>query len=112
MAWGDEKTLATLEAHYENTGVMPPVLANRPELSVENYVYNEAFNILSSGRQNTDHVINPITFSDVMSYCDCIYEFTGSERLRYWRMISSADTAFIEEVLNKRNASAKVAKPS
>lgn len=110
MAWGSEKTLKTLQAHYENTGVMPPVLESRPELYVHNNVYNEAFNILSSGRQNTDHVINPITFSDVMSYCDCIMEFDGYERLRYWKMISSADSAFITEVLNQRKSSMEKSK--
>jgi hypothetical protein len=102
MTWGSEKNLKTLHDHYERTGVMPPALENRPVLSLENAVYNEAFNILSAGRQNTDHVINPITFTDVMGYCDCIQEFNGAERLRYWAMISSCDAAFIEVVLNKR----------
>jgi hypothetical protein len=104
MAWGSEETLKMLYAHYERTGVMPPALENRPDLSIENVVYNEAFNVLSGGRQNTDHVVNPITFTDVMNYCDCIEEFDGMERLRYWRMISACDNSFIDSVLKSRKA--------
>jgi len=81
---------------------MPAALENRPDLDIENAVYNDAFSILSSGRQNTDHVINPIAFTDVMTYCDCIGEFDGDERLRYWKMISVCDSAFIESTLATR----------
>lgn len=81
---------------------MPPALANRPGLLKHQEIYHEAFLLLSSGRQNTDHVINPITFTDVMLYCDCIYVFDGYERLRYWAMINSCDTSFIEAMLQKR----------
>jgi hypothetical protein len=107
MVWGSEKTLKMLHSHFENTGTMPPALVNRPFLEIENVVYNEAFNILSSGRQNTDHVINPITFSEVMQYCDCIGEFDGEERLRYWAMICACDSAFISSALEQRSQAMK-----
>jgi hypothetical protein len=108
MLWGSEKALNTLHAHYERTGVMPPALASRPTLEICNQIYNEAFNTLSGGRQNSDHVINPITFSDVMQYCDCIQEFDGEERLRYWAMISACDSAFINSALEERARTAKL----
>ena len=107
MVWGSDKALTMLHAHYEKTGVVPPALLNRPTLSIENQVYNEAFNALSGGRQNTDHVINPITFSDVMHYCDCIQEFDGEERLRYWTMVSACDSMFITKALEQRASAIK-----
>lgn len=100
--WGSEKTLKMLHAHYESTGVMPPALQNRPALYEENDIYSEAFNLLSAGRQNTDHIINPIKFSEVMEYCDCVGEYCGEERLLYWRMVSAADHAFIESAIKQR----------
>lgn len=84
-----------LERHYEQTGVMPPTLLNRPTLSPWNEVYMEGFYCLSSGRQNSQGVINPITFSEAMQYCDCIDEYDGYHRLRYWKMIHACDEAFI-----------------
>ena len=80
MSWGSEKTLNMLYAHFESTGEMPPALRDRPTLYAHNEIYYRAFYTLSAGRQNTDHVINPIQFSDVMAYCDCLEEYVGTER--------------------------------
>ena len=96
-----------LESHEANHGVVAPVLLNRPEMSVQNGIYHECFMILSSSRQNTDHVLNPIAFSDVMEYCNCIEEFDGYERLRYWSMVNTCDVSWIGATVEKRLASAK-----
>lgn len=37
-----------------------------------------------------------------MLYCDCIEEFDGFERLRYWEMVSACDVAFITATIEKR----------
>jgi hypothetical protein len=97
-----------LESHERNFGEVAPALANRPEISVQNQIYHEAFMVLSSGRQNTDHVLNPIAFGDVMAYCDNIGEFAGYERLRYWAMVNVCDVAWISATVDKRVADAKV----
>ncbi len=78
-----------------------PALANRPVLSPQNVIYKEAFDILSPGRQNTDKVLNPISFISVMGYCDNIGEFDGYERLRYWYMVSACDLGFIPAMLQR-----------
>lgn len=109
MQWGGEKEFNTLLRHYDQTGEMPPALANRPVLSPHNEIYYEAFMLLSSGRQNTDHVINPITFTDVMLYCDCIGVYEGEERLRYWQMVNAADQGFTVALIDRRKAEAKLA---
>ncbi len=102
MAWGSEERLKLLKQHEENFGVPAPALAARPILAERNLIYHEAFSILSSGRQNSSGVINPITFSDVMAYCDCVGEGLPRERLRYWKMVNACDTAWIKGVLESR----------
>ena len=91
-----------MKRHEEAFGVTPAALENQPKLSLQNQVYFETFWILSKGRQNTDHVLNPISFSEVMLYCDCIEEFDGFERLRYWEMVSACDAAFLTATLEQR----------
>lgn len=96
-----------LEEHEEIHGEVPPALRDRPELLIQNQIYHEAFMVLSSSRQNTDHVLNPISFSDVMAYCDNVEEFDGYERLRYWRMVNSCDVAWIAAAVQTRMAEAR-----
>ena len=96
------------ERHERQTGEVAPAMAKRPSLSNQNEIYNDAFNLLSSGRQNTDHVINPILFSDVMTYCDCIGELDGEERLRYWRMVNACDIAFVTATVEQRAVAARI----
>ena len=43
-----------------------------------------------------------------MLYCDCIEEFDGFERLRYWEMISACDVAFITATIDKRASAARL----
>jgi hypothetical protein len=112
IQWGSPEKQKLLKQHEENWGVKPSALLDKPELYPQNMVYNRAFNILASGRQNTDNVINPITFSDVMSYCDCIEEFEGYERLRYWEMVNACDVAWMAKVLEMSSTKTEVKKPN
>ena len=83
---------------------MPKALENAPTILPQNELYLEAFYNLSLGRQNTDNTVNPISFSDVMLYCDCKGIESGYERMRYWRFVTNADQEYISHMLEKREA--------
>jgi hypothetical protein len=96
-----------LERNFEQTGVEPPALANRPE---ENLIANfilSAFSTLSNHRQSGGMGMSALAFQDIIAYARLV-GYTGADEILFFaRLIAVCDNIYLQRAADKQKAQAK-----
>ena len=77
-------------------GVLPPALANRPQLSTFHQPYYDAFQYLNGSRQWTMGGPSAIPFSEIVAYLTINSINDAEEREEFIMYIQALDNAYLE----------------
>jgi hypothetical protein len=90
-----------LLASYEKTGIVPPALASKPDLTVDVAFYIEAFYFLSGFRSQGFSGPGSLLFSDIIRYAELV-GYTASEDIQFFASVMlSCDIAFRKAISDK-----------
>ena len=101
-----------LKLSYQKTGVLPPALANQPDITPEMRFYFGAFNRLSRSRTYHMSGPNPIALSEISAYAEKIGYTNADDFFFLADVISACDEVFLEDVAKRQKAKSESKKPA
>lgn len=109
MTWGPN--LFVLRESYRRTGVLPPALQSRPDLTRDVAFYLEAFFFLSSFRSYGMGGPLPIPLSEIATYARLI-GYNAEDTLFLAEVINACDSVYLTKVANDTKAAQAAKKPA
>lgn len=103
MQWGDKVDF--LKDVYEETGVIPPALANRPAMNSIWHWPNSVWRELTGSRQKFDGVPPLLSFSEIAVY-GLVHGCSKSEIADLWHDVHLIDKVWQTEVAKIQEAQA------
>ena len=89
---------------YKKTGVIPPALANEPEITPQLRFYFEAFAFVSRFRTYGMSGPNPISLPDIRVYADKIGYTSTGDFLFFAEIMSACDQVYLEDYQRRSKA--------
>lgn len=99
-----------LRLSYEKTGVIPPALARKPELTDDCIFYLEAFYFLSGFRPEGMSGLGPLLLADIERYAALSGYTSANEILFFADVMLACDVAF-RNYHAKKSSAKSAAKP-
>ena len=87
---------------YRKTGIVPPALLSKPDVTPDMHFYLDAFNLLSGFRGSSGFGANPLSYGSVADFAEKVGYNQPGDYFFFLDMMSALDSEFLRIIAERK----------